>query len=176
MAEIVRLRPVLERDLPLFERLHEDPAEAGELGFFGHRNPGQLRRQWAERGFLTAQGGRLAISQGDDDRFVGEVQWHQVLQGPASPCWNIGISLLTAERGKGYGKRAQRLLAQYLFAHTQVNRVEAGTESVNVAEQKALEWAGFTREGVLRGACFRDGAWRDMVLYSVLRGEIAAES
>ncbi|MFC9281313.1 GNAT family N-acetyltransferase [Streptomyces collinus] len=167
----VRLRPVAEKDLDLLERLHEDPAELGELGFFGHRNPGQLRRQWAEHGFLTAQGGRLTIA-GDDDRFVGEVQWHEVFQGPASPCWNIGVSLLTAERGKGYGKHAQRRLVEYLFAHTKVNRIEAGTEVTNIAEQRALERAGFTREGVLRGACFRAGAWRDMVMYSVLRAEV----
>jgi RimJ/RimL family protein N-acetyltransferase len=170
----VRLRPVAEKDLDLFDRLHEDPAEAGEHGFFGYRNPGQLRRQWAERGFLSAQGGRLAIA-GDDDRFVGEVQWHEVFQGPASPCWNIGVSLLTAERGKGYGKQAQRQLVEYLFAHTKVNRIEAGTETTNIAEQRALEWAGFTREGILRGACFRAGAWRDMVMYSVLRAEVVTE-
>lgn len=176
MSDHVQLRPIAETDLDQLERLHEDRAEAGELGFFGFRNPGQLRRQWAEQGFLTVQGGRLAIAHDADDRFLGEVQWHQVLQGPASPCWNIGISLLTAERGRGYGKRAQRLLVEYLFAHTQVNRVEASTEVVNVAEQKALEWAGFTREGILRGACFRGGAWRDMVLYSVLRAEVIAEA
>ncbi|MEZ0069894.1 RimJ/RimL family protein N-acetyltransferase [Streptacidiphilus sp. MAP12-20] len=173
MADHVHLRPVAQKDLDLFERLYEDPAEAGELGFFGYRNPGQLRRQWAEQGFLSSQGGRLAVV-GEDDRFIGEVQWHEVMQGPGSPCWNIGISLLAAERGKGYGQRAQRLLAEYLFAHTKANRVEASTEIANVAEQHALERAGFTREGVLRGACFRGGIWRDMVIYSVLRAELVA--
>ncbi|MFF8532107.1 GNAT family N-acetyltransferase [Streptomyces sp. NPDC015532] len=169
----VRLRPVTERDLDQLERLHEDPEEAGDHGFFGYRNPGQLRRRFAD-GFLSAQDGRLVIA-GDDDRFVGEVQWHEVLQGPASPCWNIGVSLLTAERGKGYGKQAQRRLAAYLFDHTKVNRIEASTELENIAEQRALEGAGFTREGVLRGACFRAGTWRDMVMYSVLRTDITPE-
>ena len=41
---------------------------------------------------------------------------------------------------------AQQLLIRYLFAHTPVNRVEATTEIANVAEQRALEKAGFTRE------------------------------
>jgi RimJ/RimL family protein N-acetyltransferase len=172
MSDHVRLRPIAAKDLDLLEQLFEDPVEAGEFGFFGHRNPGALRRQWAEQGFLSPQGGRLAVV-GEDDRFIGEVQWREVMQGPASPCWNIGIGLLTAERGKGYGTRAQRLLAEYLFAHTRVNRVEASTEVINTAEQRALERAGFTREGVIRGGCFRDGAWRDMVLYSVLRAEAA---
>lgn len=172
MSDHVRLRPIGAKDLDSLERLFEDPAEAGEFGFFGHRNPGALRRQWAEQGFISPQGGRLAVVDGED-RLVGEVQWREVFQGPASPCWNIGIGLLAAERGQGYGTRAQRLLAEYLFAHTRVNRVEAGTEVVNLAEQRALERAGFTREGVIRGGCFRSGAWRDMVLYSVLRSEIA---
>jgi RimJ/RimL family protein N-acetyltransferase len=171
MSELVRLRPIASADLDLVQRLYEDPSEAGEYGFFGYRDFAPLRRRWAEQGLISADGGRLAVAAGDD-RFVGEVQWRQVMQGPASPCWNIGVALLAAERGKGYGKGAQRLLAEYLFAHTQVNRVEASTELANVAEQRALESAGFTREGVLRGACFRGGTWRDMVMYSVLRGEV----
>jgi RimJ/RimL family protein N-acetyltransferase len=59
-----------------------------------------------------------------------------------------------------------------LFAHTQVNRIEATTEITNVAEQRALEKAGFTREGILRGATFRQGRWHDQVIYSVLRDEV----
>jgi aminoglycoside 6'-N-acetyltransferase len=35
----------------------------------------------------------------------------------------------------------------------------------------ALERAGFTREGILRHAQWRAGAWRDVSLYSKLRGE-----
>jgi RimJ/RimL family protein N-acetyltransferase len=70
---------------------------------------------------------------------------------------------------------AQRLLVRYLFAHTQVNGVEATTEITNAADQRALEKAGFTREGVLRGTTFRQGRWHDQVIYSVLRDEIKLE-
>ena len=54
-------------------------------------------------------------------------------------------------------------------AHTTAHRIEADTEAENVAEQRALEKAGFTREGVMRGVFWRDGAWRDGVIYSLLR-------
>jgi len=56
-----------------------------------------------------------------------------------------------------------------LFRFTTVHRPEAGTDADNVAEQKALERIGFTREGVLREVAFRDGAWRDAVIYGLLR-------
>ena len=48
-------------------------------------------------------------------------------------------------------------------------------EITNVAEQRALEKAGFTREGILRGTVFRPGRWHDQVIYSVLRDEVTLE-
>jgi RimJ/RimL family protein N-acetyltransferase len=32
-----------------------------------------------------------------------------------------------------------------------------------------LERVGFTREGVMRETFFRDGAWRDAVVYGLIR-------
>ena len=106
-----------------------------------------------------------------DGMVVGDVGWHVVHHGPPpdSAAYNIGIDLAPTHRGHGYGTEAQRRLAEHLFAHSDVNRVEASTDVTNVAEQRALEKAGFTREGVLRGAQWRDGAWHDLVLYARLR-------
>jgi aminoglycoside 6'-N-acetyltransferase len=63
------------------------------------------------------------------------------------------------------------LLVAYLFATYPIARVQATTDVTNVAEQRALERAGFSREGVLRQAQFRAGAWHDLVMYSKLRDE-----
>ncbi|MFF4102605.1 GNAT family N-acetyltransferase [Streptomyces sp. NPDC001903] len=49
--------------------------------------------------------------------------------------------------------------------------MQAWTDVRNLAEQRALEKAGFTREGVLRGAQWRGGRWHDQVLFSILRGD-----
>lgn len=177
MDPSVRLRPVIEADLDLIELLYEDPEEAGVYGFYGYQNPGALRRRFSDGGLISDRNGRLSVVAGDpgtDGELAGEVSWHQVQKGPTSACWNIGIGLLARARGRGYGSRAQRLLAEYLFAHTPLNRVEAETETGNLAEQRALEKAGFTREGVLRGSCFRDGQWRDMVSYSMIRSDLTA--
>ena len=54
---------------------------------------------------------------------------------------------------------------------TDVNRVEAATDVADLAEQRALEKAGFIREGILRGAQFRAGSWHDLVYFSLLRKE-----
>ena len=70
----------------------------------------------------------------------------------------------------GYGN-AGYLIAEYLFANTGANRVEGSTDIENIASQRALEKAGFSREGVNRGAQFRAGTFHELVLYSRLRSD-----
>ena len=86
----------------------------------------------------------------------------------------MGIGLVPQARDHGHGSQAHRLLVAYLFVHTTVHRIEAATETGNIAEQKALERARFTREDILRGIRWRGGAWRDEALYSTLRTDPAA--
>lgn len=109
----------------------------------------------------------------EDDVVVGTVGWHWVHWGPntASRCPMVGISLLPSARGRGIGAQAQRLVVDLLFRHTTVNRVEAHTDVTNIAEQHALEKAGFSREGIVRGGQWRDGEFHDGFLYSILRKE-----
>ena len=84
---------------------------------------------------------------------------------------NIGIELRPEARGQGLGTDAQRQLADWLFANTNLNRVEAQTDVENVPEQRSLEKAGLIREGIARGAQFRAGAYHDLVTYSRLRAD-----
>ncbi|MBE1531292.1 GNAT family N-acetyltransferase [Actinomadura algeriensis] len=167
MEDRLALRPVEEEDLPILEAVTQDPDTVGEHAWFGYFEPGRYRRGWEENRLIGPDGGSLLVVRGTDR--LGFVSWRRKTTSPTSYCWNMGIALLPQARGKGYGTEAQRLLARYLFAHTPVHRIDAETETENVAEQKALERAGFTREGVLRGCVFREGAWRDAVTYSLLR-------
>jgi RimJ/RimL family protein N-acetyltransferase len=150
--------------------LRDGPAATGPHEWHGWTDPQREHRRWAESGLLGERGGTLIVMHGSDR--AGSVSWRQVQTGPTAFNWAIGVGLAPEFRGRGYGSEAQRLLVRYLFAHTQVNRVEATTEITNLAEQRALEKAGFTREGVMRGTTFRQGTWHDQVIYSVLRAEI----
>ena len=171
MDDDVALRLVAEADLPLLERLTQDPESAGEFAWLGWYKLTRFRQWWAENRLIGDDIGVLMVDR-DGDR-LGFVTWYKVSGTPGYYYWNIGIALLPEARGKGFGTQAQRLLARYLFAHTTVQRIEAATEVGNVAEQRALEKAGFTREGVHRSTSWRDGAYRDGVWYSMLRGDQA---
>lgn len=167
MAEQVALRPVASDDLPVLLQVTQDPESTGEFEWFGWTDPRAWQRGWEENGLLSPDGGTLMVVRGSER--LGLVNWRRHAGTPAGHSWEVGIALLPEARGRGYGTRAQRLLARYLFAHTTAHRIWAGTETGNTAEQRALEKAGFSREGVLRGVGWRDGAWRDGVIYSILR-------
>ncbi|HEY7597313.1 MAG TPA: GNAT family protein [Actinophytocola sp.] len=116
----------------------------------------------------------LSILDTDSGELLGGVSWHAVDYGGTLGCqaWNIGIGLVPAARGRGVGTLAQRLLVEHLFATTEVDRVEAGTDVENVGEQRALEKAGFRREGVLRGTQLRGGIRHNLVHYGILRSDL----
>lgn len=150
-----------EQDRPLLQDWREHPSSP--FDDFGGDLPD---RQPA----LPEGTGQLSVVDGAD-ALLGSVGWHPVGYGPGlrSVALNIGIVLQPAARGKGHGTRAQQLLADYLFATTDVHRLEASTDLANIAEQRALGRARFAREGVLRGAQWRAGDYRDLVGYSRLR-------
>lgn len=168
----VRLRAVREEDLDVLtanETIELDPWNAFEIGASN-----RFHRRFAETGSIDERSRMLAVET-SDGTLVGSVSWITVQHGPSAACRaiNMGISLFSEHRGRGYGTAAQHLLAEYLFSTRLIERIEAGTDVENVAEQRALEKAGFSKEGILRHAQFRNGEWHDVVMYSRLRGDKA---
>jgi aminoglycoside 6'-N-acetyltransferase len=171
----VRLRPAGRDDISFLVRQYS-PDVSGPWNWFGYRSEAEIVERLGRDGLLGVDHGKLIVElvgEVAQPTPIGDVSWHAVDYGPppASRCWNIGITLAPEWRGQGYGTRAQRLLAEHLFSTTVVERVEASTDVENGAERRSLERAGFTFEGLLRRAQFRAGGWRDMALYSLLRGE-----
>ncbi len=167
----VRLRQATLRDVELLTLWSSSPRFTGEFNDFGLAHTTPYQELITKHGLIGPNGGTLMVERIAGSKAIGTVAWRQVRYGPTpeSVAWNIGISLIPEMRGLGFGSIAQRLLADYLFATTAVNRIEAGTDIENIAEQRALEKAGFIREGVFRGAQYRAGGWHDLAIYGVVR-------
>jgi RimJ/RimL family protein N-acetyltransferase len=167
----IRLRDVTLADADRFDEIRRLEQTDGGFNDFG------LTPTPVDRGILAAgplrndEGGVRLIERVEDAEIIGTVGWRRVRYGPnpESDAWQIGIDLVPEARGRGHGTQAQRLLADYLFETTGLHRVEASTDVENLAEQRSLQKAGFTREGVNRQAQYRGGAYHDLVLYARLR-------
>jgi ribosomal-protein-alanine N-acetyltransferase len=83
----------------------------------------------------------------------------------------LGYFVVPSERNKGHVSEAIMIIVDYLFLSKDAVRIQAKADPENVASWKALEKAGFTREGVLRKTFYCRGEWRDDCMYSILREE-----
>jgi [ribosomal protein S5]-alanine N-acetyltransferase len=166
----IRLRPVVEEDLAMFRRFLTEPGLVG-LDWTGFRDAQEPARRFATDGYLGETNSRLMVEVSSDQVAAGLVGWALRDFGGPTKHWEIGIALLPEWRGRGIGWRAQAMLCDYLFTHTPMQRVQAGTHPENIAEQKSLEKAGFRLEGVVRACEFRAGQYRDGYLYSRLRDD-----
>ncbi|HWP64138.1 MAG TPA: GNAT family protein [Candidatus Binatia bacterium] len=168
----VRLRPLRQEDLDVFEGWGEHRA-----GLWGPHQRYQLdhvrrlREAFARTGLLDRAAAVLLVETVADKRPVGFVRYTMTPYPDADCAWpDIGFGIgAEADRGKGYATEAVGLLVDYLFSTFPVERVGAATDAANEPSRRLLEKLGFRREGVLRRASFRDGAWRDLVLYGLLR-------
>ena len=169
---LVRLRDCSLADADMLDYWNAN-RDIGGYNDFGPRDP--VPRDVLARGPLrNERNGTVVIERLVDGAPVGTIGWRMVTvygPSPMSDAMQIGIELIPEARGQGLGVEAQRLIADYLFASTHVSRVEASTDSSNLAEQRALEKAGYVREGAMRGAQFRAGEYHDLVYYSRLRSD-----
>jgi [ribosomal protein S5]-alanine N-acetyltransferase len=72
---------------------------------------------------------------------------------------------------RGYMSEATRLSLDFAFGQLGLHRVEAACLPTNAPSRGLLEKVGFQYEGYARGYLRIDGAWRDHVLYAILREE-----
>jgi RimJ/RimL family protein N-acetyltransferase len=161
----VNLRIMEKEDLPLFAEWVNKPEFFGE-----YISLMQLSKSEAEKMLENPYEMRYFVIEKKDGRKIGLI-FHFYVLHPAGRQLEIGYALVPGERGKGYCTEAIRIMVDYLFLSRDTMRVQACTDTRNLASQKVLEKAGFKREGVSRKDFFTRGRWTDDCLYSILREE-----
>jgi ribosomal-protein-alanine N-acetyltransferase len=102
-----------------------------------------------------------------DGHVAGDISLHAIHRG-AMQSANVGYMVDTAVRGRGVATAALRLVVAQAFDQLRLHRLDAGAMPSNVASQRVLEKAGFTRVGVNRRFLFIAGRWEDHVLYELV--------
>jgi len=167
-VELVRLR---NADLERLARARE--AEAGSMGFpdaFGPAELAELRERVERSGEFD--GTELLLGIRADGRLVGEVQARQPRMGLPPGVFELGIDVFEeADRGKGLGTEALRLLLTRLFERERAHRVQATTDVDNAAMRRVCDRMGFAFEGVLRSFMPSASGPRDYAMYAITKDD-----
>ena len=169
VGEVV-LRALEPGDVPRLYEYRNDPETTRDLvGFSVHYSHAALAAWLASHAARTDEA-LWAIAARDDDRCLGHVGLYQLDHRIRKASFGVLIGERAA-RGRGLGKAVTRAVVDYGFAELNLHRIELDVLATNARAIHIYESLGFQREGVLRHAQFRGGAYVDLVLMAVLDGE-----
>lgn len=169
--DLVLRRPE-PQDAEALYRQKNDPEVANLLGGF---SLGQSRADivdWIERHRRMPNEALWVIAQAKDDQCLGHVGLYQIDHRVRSAEFAIMVGESSAQ-GKGIGKKVTRFVVRYGFEMLNLNRIQLSFLATNARARALYESLGFQHEGVQRQAQYKQGAYVDVVLMSLLRDEWA---
>jgi len=172
VGDRVRLRGTRESDLPALAAAMMDPAirvtQSHTATPLSEATARSLIGEWS----ASKNGADVGFSVEtltDDPELVGHVGLFGI--GVKDRCGTVGIMLVRAQVGRGYGTDAMRLIVGFGFREVGLHRIQLGVYSFNPRAIAAYRKAGFVEEGRQREAVHHDGRWYDDVQMSILEHE-----
>jgi ribosomal-protein-alanine N-acetyltransferase len=172
---VVRLRLIVDADVPAIVEAVQDP-EIPRWTTVPRRYGDQDARQFqrtAAAGLAAGTDLPVLIVDAENGQLLGAVGVHGL--DPATSRCHAGYWVTAPARRRGVASRALSLLCGYVFEQLGVQRIELWIDPQNLASVRVAEKVGFRREGLLRSFMEIGGERRDMLMYSLLPGELKAE-
>ncbi|RLQ89785.1 GNAT family protein [Planomicrobium sp. Y74] len=132
-----------------------------------------MQKEVIEQSTENREAGReynFAIVENDTSQLVGTINLFRIFRGPLQSSM-IGYVVDKKFNGRGYATEAIRLAVDYAFQELGLHRVEAGVMPHNAPSIRALEKAGFEREGLARKNVQINGRWQDHVVMAIINPE-----
>lgn len=170
---VVRLRLMSEADVPAVVEAVQDPEIPRWTRVpipYGDEDARQFRRM-TSNGLQAGTDLAALIVSANEGELLGAVGIHGI--DPESGRCSAGYWVAASARGRGVAARAMRLLCTYAFDELGVQRIELWIDPDNKASLGVAEAVGFAREGLLRSFMPIKGQRRDMLMYSLLPGELS---
>lgn len=163
----MKLRPLEPEDLQLLYTIENDPALWDTTACDVPCSRYALKQYIASAPDFHSGGElRLVVEAGGDgegERPVGIVDLTSYEPRPARA--EVGIALLRAERGKGYGSRALCLLEELARDRLRLHSLYAHVAQSNAPSCALFERCGYTMVATLTDWLYCGGAYEDAVLY-----------
>ncbi|WP_432030797.1 GNAT family N-acetyltransferase [Streptomyces sp. 1222.5] len=167
----LRLRPFADADAAPLYALH---SSAHVLRYWD--SPPWTETTRAQRFIATCRtieeegtGARMAVDRVCDGAFIG---WCGLSNwNPDFRSASLGYVFDATAWGQGYATETAHAVLRWAFDTLDLNRVQAETDTRNVASARVLEKLGFVREGTLREDCVVNGDVSDSWVFGLLRRE-----
>lgn len=126
----------------------------------------------------TQDDARWWVSEGSKSEFVKAITKNGVLVGcigvirgqfEYERCGELGYWLDKAHWRQGLGKLAIKQITDFVFLHSNIERIYACVFAKNEASKRLLLTSGFQQEGIFRRAIYKNSQYHDSHIFSKLR-------
>lgn len=134
-------------------------------------SPFPVNRVSLERYFDGSQGNdtvMFAICDKETDDYIGNARLSAIDWVHRTALYG---RLLGQTRGRGYGTDALIQLLRFGFHYIGLNRIWSTCFIENTISLRSNEKVGMVREGIMRQAVFKDGAFHDTVILAMTRDD-----
>ena len=173
MSVEISIRPFREADGPeLYESVRESMAALSQWMPWCHPDYSLSEAQeWIGKqivAFESRDEFHFAIVSGDD-RILGACGLNGIHR--ENRLANLGYWVRTSQSQRGIASQAARLLADWAFQNTELNRLEILVAIQNLASLRVAAKIGGVWEGELRGRLQIRDAMHDAVMFSIIRSD-----
>lgn len=130
-------------------------------------------REWVESRDEARKNGESFefVIENDAAQFLGGCGLNQI--STAHRWANLGYWVRTSATGQGVATQAVRMLEDWAFRETELDRLEIVASVMNPASIRVAEKAGAVREGIARERLLLHDKRHDAVVFSLLRSDWA---
>jgi RimJ/RimL family protein N-acetyltransferase len=173
-GRLVRLRAMEPEDAPTFKVWLNDP-DVSE--FLGVRYPisNTAEKEWIEaHSTVKFDNVAFAVETLAEGQLIGAVDLR--VQEPETRRAELGISIGDKSVwGRGFGTDAVRTVCRFGFEQMNLHRIYLTVFAPNERAAATYRKAGFVEEGRAREDWYNRGAYVDVILMGLLRGELVED-
>lgn len=169
----VVLRAITQEDSILLFNMINDPDLEQMLG--GSSYPVSMEKQveWIQSQEEKKNILRCIIAKKESEKQgVGTIILSDIDRKNGTAQIHIKMDKVLGQR-KGYGTDALKTIVQYAFNEMRLNCIYADVLEYNVPSQKLFEKCSFTKDGVLRSRIYKNGGYRNIISYSLLKKDVS---
>ena len=175
IGEKIILRNFKKTDIENFFKIHSDEMIVKYYGIpkFKNLNFAKLEIIRFNEEFKSKKAIRWVITTKNDDNYIGHIGLLNVSNRHKRA--EIGIILNKKFWNKGFATYSNNLVINYAFTKTQLNRIEAHIDELNIGAIKALIKSGFKEDGCLREHEFENNKFINIKVLSFIKKDYETE-
>ncbi|HEY80869.1 MAG TPA: N-acetyltransferase [Anaerolineae bacterium] len=170
------LRPFREADIPDIVALLQERDIHRMITDIPYPYSEQNAREWLAHQQKSREEGTeytFAVMRKEDQQLLGAIKIRPDMRHRKA---EVGYWIGKPYWGRGYATETLKAILRFGFETLALNRVYATHFAENPASGRVMQKAGMTYEGAMRQAIYKNGHFRDSLIYAILREEWEASS